>query len=1081
MWLPPEVEGNHKGCPYETPSISISISISTLYRQSHMLHRTHVPLLLALLLAAVAAWPLLAGEGLLNTRGGGDSPFLVQRLHQMETAVRDGHFPVRWMPDSNYGYGYPFFNYYAPLSFYIALAFRLLGFSLVRAIQLSQLAAFLTAAWASYRLGQRWWQNDTAAFLSAVLYTFAPFHLVNVYVRGDSIAEFWAMAFFPLVLLAIMAQTKAQVGQLPMTNYQLPITTPFLLALAYAGLLLSHNISALIFSPFALLVGLMVVGQSRGARLATLGRLAVGAVLGVALSAWFWLPALAEQEYTQLAGITADYFHYSRHFRPLAELTQTSFLFSYQTSALQAFRMGFIQTALLVVGVMGGLWHIRHRSAEGGWLAICLLATAAATLMMMPLAQPVWDTLPLLPFTQFPWRFLSIQAFFGALLVGGVVAKWTWVQPPVVAALVGLVLFTSLGDLRPDYLPIPDEAVTAEAIAQYEWFTGNIGTTINHEYLTPAVQPRPVSSAWLNTGERWTAQVVDGTAEATLISQRTDEQVWRIVATEGNATITLPLMYWPGWTATAKYPVTLTAARGSGLVTFTPPAGVLDVTLRLRRTPTQWAAELLSLATAVGMAGLLFRHLSRQPRQDIHAYISPFALDFSILAVLGLIALGWWDGQQTPPAPVAISQDFGEMGFLHPTAEGIRFTNGAHLTAYTTTATTVAQGQPWHISLRWADATPLPATRATVVLTTPATYFYNDVAPLAQATAELTLPTTPLTITIPADAPPGLYFPQILWEDGRVRPLTPAGKPRAPLSLPPVRVVANPAATAVTAEPLPSALAVRPVQASQRTPTVLDVSVAWFTPQPLGESYKTSWRLISETGIPFHQAQFDSQPGYGYWPTVAWPAGEWVQERVALFLPEERPFPPPYVQTVTLYDHATQEVVLTRRLGVWLADAQGQLRFAAHQPNFSLPTEFLPLERVFSTAEGEQVIALRGFTQRQTAEGVAITLYWEALQDGLADYHHFVHLIDPFTKQPLVQHDTMPRNNTYPTSQWVVGEIVADELFLPLADVPAGQFHLVAGLYRATKEGYPRLLPRNLMGQAQTDGWVFLQDVALEK
>ncbi|MBK8434623.1 MAG: hypothetical protein IPL28_26470 [Chloroflexi bacterium] len=69
-------------------------------------------LLLALVVAVIAAWPLLSGEGLLNTRGGGDSPFLLQRLHQMETAVRDGHFPVRWMPDSNYGYGYPFYNYY---------------------------------------------------------------------------------------------------------------------------------------------------------------------------------------------------------------------------------------------------------------------------------------------------------------------------------------------------------------------------------------------------------------------------------------------------------------------------------------------------------------------------------------------------------------------------------------------------------------------------------------------------------------------------------------------------------------------------------------------------------------------------------------------------------------------------------------------------------------------------------------------------------------------------------------------------------------------------------------------------------
>ncbi|MBP6469568.1 MAG: hypothetical protein KA773_03970, partial [Chloroflexi bacterium] len=69
----------------------------------------HLFWLATIFVAVLAAWPLLSGPGLVNTRGGGDSPFLLQRLQQLETAVRDGHFPVRWMPDANYGYGYPFF------------------------------------------------------------------------------------------------------------------------------------------------------------------------------------------------------------------------------------------------------------------------------------------------------------------------------------------------------------------------------------------------------------------------------------------------------------------------------------------------------------------------------------------------------------------------------------------------------------------------------------------------------------------------------------------------------------------------------------------------------------------------------------------------------------------------------------------------------------------------------------------------------------------------------------------------------------------------------------------------------------
>ncbi|MGB1252808.1 MAG: hypothetical protein ACPG8W_19495, partial [Candidatus Promineifilaceae bacterium] len=101
----------------------------------------------ALLIAGAAVLPLWEADALLNTRGGGDSPFLLQRVHQLTAALLDGHFPVRWMPDANYGHGYPFFNFYAPLSIYIASAFRLLGFPFTRAIQLAQLSGFLVAGW----------------------------------------------------------------------------------------------------------------------------------------------------------------------------------------------------------------------------------------------------------------------------------------------------------------------------------------------------------------------------------------------------------------------------------------------------------------------------------------------------------------------------------------------------------------------------------------------------------------------------------------------------------------------------------------------------------------------------------------------------------------------------------------------------------------------------------------------------------------------------------------------------------------------------------------------------------------------
>ena len=53
----------------------------------------------------------------------------VIRLQQMDVCVRDGQIPCRWVPDLGLGYGYPLYQYYAPLPYYFMETVHLLGFS----------------------------------------------------------------------------------------------------------------------------------------------------------------------------------------------------------------------------------------------------------------------------------------------------------------------------------------------------------------------------------------------------------------------------------------------------------------------------------------------------------------------------------------------------------------------------------------------------------------------------------------------------------------------------------------------------------------------------------------------------------------------------------------------------------------------------------------------------------------------------------------------------------------------------------------------------------------------------------------
>ena len=80
-------------------------------------------------------------------------------------------------------------------------------------------------------------------------------------------------------------------------------------------------------------------------------------------------------------------------------------------------------------------------------------------------------------------------------------------------------------------------------------------------------------------------------------------------------------------------------------------------------------------------------------------------------------------------------------------------------------------------------------------------------------------------------------------------------------------------------------------------------------------------------------------------------------------------------------------------------------------------------------------------------ERLQLILYWQALAKLGRDYTVFVHLVDQ-AGQIVAQWDAMPRENTFPTTAWPVGEIVDDPRQVPLpADLAAGTYQIALGLY----------------------------------
>jgi uncharacterized membrane protein len=147
---------------------------------------------------------------------------------QFNAALRGGVLYPRWLPQSHGGLGSPVFYFYPPLAFYVSGAAGLVGLSTYNSV----LAAFgLALAGSGYAMYQ--WLTNWAKhpLLGAILYMIAPYHLLDFYERGAQ-AESLAVVLIPLIALGLRDKR------------------PFLLAISYAGLILTHLPLALLASLF---------------------------------------------------------------------------------------------------------------------------------------------------------------------------------------------------------------------------------------------------------------------------------------------------------------------------------------------------------------------------------------------------------------------------------------------------------------------------------------------------------------------------------------------------------------------------------------------------------------------------------------------------------------------------------------------------------------------------------------------------------------------------------------------------------------------------------------------------------------
>ncbi len=540
--------------------------------------------------------------------GAHDARHSVYFLFEFDRSIQDGVWYPRWSPDFAFGYGYPFFNIYGPLAFYLGEAFHLLGLEFVSAVKAVFAFSFLLSGVTMFLFVRRF-MGSRAGLLAGLVYIYIPYHIVDVYVRA-SLAESLALAFLPLNLW-LFYETVAS-----------PRLAAILGAgLSYAGLMLTHNGLALLFSPLLgiylifLLLSRALAGRERGlsgdlpglvrglVRSSLLPILSL--VLGLGLSAIFWLPMALEFRYVRLDQWMGGYYGYRDHFVYLFQLFSSFWGYGLSEPGLEdglPFQLGAIPL------VFGFLSLVALRRVERGELRRLLLFFQATTVviifLMLPASIPLWEVLRLVTFAQFPWRLLTLAivalSFLAGSILVGADSSPQGVSPLAVVALAALVILGSYAYLMPQIVEPAEGPVSLQGLMEFQRSAGEMtgSTTWVHEIpiWSPMAQHIVTQDKPLITKVDFGSLPAKRKEKIIVVTEKlgtTFEKVVFRARKEGR--ITFNTFYYPGWHAylleSEEGPIVrelpIVPHGTLGKITVTVPEGDHYLLLRFEDTPVR--------------------------------------------------------------------------------------------------------------------------------------------------------------------------------------------------------------------------------------------------------------------------------------------------------------------------------------------------------------------------------------------------------------------------------------------------------------------------------------------------------------
>jgi hypothetical protein len=556
---------------------------------------------------------------------GHDFDFHLVSWFEAATQIGHGNLHPHWAFTSAWDAGEPRFVFYPPLSWYLG---ALLGLMTTHLPGLSETAAWtavpIVFTWIAltfsgltmWRLARRF-AGANAALVASAVYMANPYMLFTAYER-TAYGELLAAAWMPLMIDAVLGE------RITVPRIAIPI-----------ALLWLTNVPAAVMGCYALALLAMVrvarewKREGRNAASSSAAKITGGVIFGLALAAFYLVPAAYERRFVQAAmaivgGTRIDAnFLFEHTGTTLDDLMHDAVL---RTASWIAIAMLAVIFAALFAAALRNRTKQRDSASVHPPFPIAPLAalTVAIALLLMPLSAPLWHHVPEMSFLQFPWRLLALVAPVVALAIAAALSSSSGnlsrvrAQPPSTGTIFAALILVAVLGLSAWHLFRQFCDADDTVSARLALFHSNAGTDPTDEYT-----PITADNDALKPGDpaMWLAGSPNaGPPLQTAPTATRTGPLHRMIDAPRAEFLILNLREYPSWRITlsqqgiAPKPVSDEVARADGLIAIAVPAGRSDVDVYYAQTADEIVGDGIS---GVALAALIWIAVTRKKRKSV--------------------------------------------------------------------------------------------------------------------------------------------------------------------------------------------------------------------------------------------------------------------------------------------------------------------------------------------------------------------------------------------------------------------------------------------------------------------------------